>query len=155
MKAYGGSGYMDPDFLDLGISWRWSASRPCCFSPQGKSPRYPLDRSWVATEPVYTTWRRNNCWPYRESNSDPSVVQPVASLFLRCRNCVFKYLDEFNASKRRDNVVGIATGYGLDDRGVGVRVSVGTRFLPPQCLDQLWGPPSFLSNGYQGLFPRG
>jgi hypothetical protein len=25
----------------------------------------------------------------------------------------------------RDSAVGIATGYGLDDRGVGVRVSVG------------------------------
>jgi hypothetical protein len=28
----------------------------------------------------------------------------------------------------RDSVVGIATGYGLDDRGVGVRVPVGSKF---------------------------
>jgi hypothetical protein len=28
---------------------------------------------------------------------------------------------------RRDSVVGIATGYGLDDRGIGVRVPVGSR----------------------------
>jgi hypothetical protein len=27
----------------------------------------------------------------------------------------------------RDSAVGVATGYGLDDRGVGVRVPVGTR----------------------------
>jgi hypothetical protein len=27
-----------------------------------------------------------------------------------------------------DSVVGIATGYGLDDRGVGVRVPVGSQF---------------------------
>jgi hypothetical protein len=30
--------------------------------------------------------------------------------------------------KSRDNSVGIATGYGLDDQGVGVRVPVGQEF---------------------------
>jgi hypothetical protein len=29
----------------------------------------------------------------------------------------------------RGNVVGIATGYGLNDRGVGVRVAVGSRIF--------------------------
>jgi hypothetical protein len=29
----------------------------------------------------------------------------------------------------RGSVVGIATGYGLDDRGVGVRVPVGSRIF--------------------------
>jgi hypothetical protein len=46
-------------------------------------------------------------------------------------------------------VVGIATGYGLDDREVGVQVPVGSRiFSPPSRPDRLWGPPSLLSNGY-------
>jgi hypothetical protein len=50
----------------------------------------------------------------------------------------------------RDSVVGIATGYGLDERGVGVRVPVGSRiFSSPRRPDRLWGPPSFLSNGYR------
>jgi hypothetical protein len=29
----------------------------------------------------------------------------------------------------RDSIVGIASGYGLDDRGVGVRVPVGSRIF--------------------------
>jgi hypothetical protein len=40
------------------------------------------------------------------------------------------------------SVVGIATSYGLDDQGVGVRVPVGSRiFSPPNRLDRFWGPP--------------
>jgi hypothetical protein len=55
----------------------------------------------------------------------------------------------------RDSAVGIATGYGLDDRGVGVLVPVGSKiFYSPRRLDRLWGPPSLLSNGYQGIPPR-
>jgi hypothetical protein len=38
----------------------------------------------------------------------------------------------------RDSVVGIVTSYGLDDRGVGVRVLVGSRILSsPRHPDQL------------------
>jgi hypothetical protein len=43
----------------------------------------------------------------------------------------------------RDSTVNIATNYGLDDRGVGDRVPVGS-----QRPDRLWVPPSLLSNGY-------
>jgi hypothetical protein len=54
----------------------------------------------------------------------------------------------------RDSVVGIATGYGLDNRGVSVRVPVEARFFTSlRRPDQLWGAPN-LSNGYRGLFPR-
>jgi hypothetical protein len=47
--------------------------------------------------------------------------------------------------------VGIATGYGLDDRRVGVRVLIGSRiFISLCCPDRLWGPPNLLFDGCLG-----
>jgi hypothetical protein len=55
-----------------------------------------------------------------------------------------------------DTSVGIATGYGLDGRGAGVRVPVESRFFfCPRRPYRFWGPLSLLSNGYLGLFPGG
>jgi hypothetical protein len=57
--------------------------------------------------------------------------------------------------RNRDSAVGIAIGYGLDDRGVGVRVPVGSNiFSPPRRADRLCGPPNLMYNGYRELFPR-
>jgi hypothetical protein len=66
------------------------------------------------------------------------------------------FLQPSTISRSRDSVVDIATGYGLEDRGVRVRIPVGSRiFSSPRRPDRLWGPPSLLSNGYGGPFPRG
>jgi hypothetical protein len=50
--------------------------------PPGKEPPVPIEYEigWTR-EPVWTTWRIENSWPYRDSNSEPSVVQPVASRY--------------------------------------------------------------------------
>jgi hypothetical protein len=49
--------------------------------------------------------------------------------------------------------VDIATRYELKDRGVGVRVLLGSSIsTSPYHSDRLWGSPSLLSNGYRVLF---
>jgi hypothetical protein len=45
----------------------WSASRPGRFTPEERAPGTHWIGGWVD--------------PYRDSNSDPSVVQPVASRY--------------------------------------------------------------------------
>jgi hypothetical protein len=53
-----------------------------------------------------------------------------------------------------DSVVG--SGYGLDDREVGVRVPVGSRIVSSlRRPDRFWGPSNLLSKGYKRLFPGG
>jgi hypothetical protein len=46
-------------------------------------------------------------------------------LTLRVFLMVFRYYAPSSRKWSRDSVVGIATAYGLDDRGIGVRVPVG------------------------------
>jgi hypothetical protein len=79
-----GSGCIDLRFIDLSTSWRWVIRfTPLLLYPLRKSPRYSLDRigGWVGPEPVWTVWRSENSWPIRDSNSDPSVFNPVASFY--------------------------------------------------------------------------
>jgi hypothetical protein len=60
------------------------------------------------------------------------------------------------AGRNRNSVVGIATGYGLDDRGVRIRAPVRSRiFSSPRLPHRLWGLHSLLSSGYRGPFLRG
>jgi hypothetical protein len=64
---------------------------------------------------------------------------------------LYSFLHLLLFHRSRDSVVGMATGYGLDDRGIRVLVPVGSRiFTSPSRPNRLWGPPNLLSNGYRG-----
>jgi hypothetical protein len=73
-----GSVCIEPHFLDLGTSWRWVVS----FTPL--PGEWAPGTHWIGNwgGPQKWRWRHGeNSWHYRDSNSDPSVVQPVASRY--------------------------------------------------------------------------
>jgi hypothetical protein len=90
------------------------------------------------------------------------LVTSFSQRFRKMYNCPHLVSQDFIASAppppetlwSLDSSVGIATGYGLDDRGVGVRVPVESRIFSSTRPDRPWGSPNLLSNGYWGLFPR-
>jgi hypothetical protein len=90
---------------------------------------------------------------------EPSVVDRRGSLYcsielsswLAVNNCLLFVRLLCTILRSRDSVVGIVTGYGLDDRGVGVWVPVASRiFSSPSRPYRVWGPPNVISNGYRG-----
>jgi hypothetical protein len=72
MKAYGGSGCIDPHFLNWALAGgEWSFSRPGRFTPGERAPGTHWIGGWV--DPIAGL--------DVDSNSDPSVVEPVASRY--------------------------------------------------------------------------
>jgi hypothetical protein len=66
------------------VKWVVSFTLPSTL-PLGK--RSPVSIGWEtrwAPYPVWKIWRRENSWPYRDSNSVPSLIQPVASRYTDC-----------------------------------------------------------------------
>jgi hypothetical protein len=55
------------------------------------------------------------------------------------------------SAKSWDSAVGTATGYGLDDRGVGISVPLGSRIFPFSTKSR----PSLPSSGYLSSVPSG
>jgi hypothetical protein len=82
MKTYGGVDvYIHVFLTSAPFGGEWSASRTGLFNPGERLPGTHWIGGWMAPEPVWTLWERENSWPYRDLNSDPTVIQPVASQY--------------------------------------------------------------------------
>jgi hypothetical protein len=98
--------------------------------------RTVLQRVNAGTDTVDGTW-------FESRPFTCATPTPVLSLILRNMYAIQERWS-------RGSAVGIATGYGLDDQGARVRVTVGARIFTSPCRpDRLWGPPYLLSNGYR------
>jgi hypothetical protein len=62
----------------------WSASRPCRFTPREKAPGTHWIGGWVDPRAGLDNMEKRKFLPYRNSNSDLSVVQPVGSRYTDC-----------------------------------------------------------------------
>jgi hypothetical protein len=65
--------------LTSALVGEWSVSHPGRFTPGERAPA-PIgyEDGWVP-EPVWMIWGSESSWPYWDSNSELSVIQPVAS----------------------------------------------------------------------------
>jgi hypothetical protein len=65
------------------VGGEWSASRPGRFSPKERAPGTHWIGGWAGPRDGLDDGREKS-WPYRDSNSDPSVVQSVANRYTDC-----------------------------------------------------------------------
>jgi hypothetical protein len=121
------------------------------FNPSLLGTFFPTTDASISVWPTCNCRRRSTrLFFYRSSNILYLLIHTVLGV-------KWIYIFAFITKKVSwDSVVGIETGYGMDDRGVGVRVPVGSRiFASRPRPDRLWGLPNLLTNGYRGLFLRG
>jgi hypothetical protein len=121
---------------------------------RGKPRKTVSDLAGCRTFRMQTTYSQQSGIKHANPNIRPLCA---VALFERKFTYLFLYIFLFTCmpSVSQYSSVGIATGDGLDDRGVGVRVRGSKIFTPPCRPDRLWGSFSGISNGYRGLFPRG
>jgi hypothetical protein len=101
---------------------------------------------------IFAFHRRNACKSYwyainscRRSSRYGRRSESLVTSQRNGNHILFMNTVKCNGTGRAQSIYG--TGYGLDSRGVGVRVPVGVRlFSSLHRPGPIWGPPSFLSN---------
>jgi hypothetical protein len=105
-------------------------------------PRYRISWQTIFVILSVTPWNRSLRLPWRHIH------------LVNHNHSVICYLLLNNLNKSRGSSGATVSDYWLADRG-----SIPDRargfFLQPLRPDRLWSPPSLLSNGYRGSFPRG
>jgi hypothetical protein len=86
MKMYSGVDVYIHVFLNSAlVAAEWSASSPDRFNRGERAPCTHWIGGWVDPGTGLDDVEKGNSWPYRDSKSDPSVVQPVANLYTLSR----------------------------------------------------------------------
>jgi hypothetical protein len=151
--------------LKIGISWLWIWNQEWSilievFTIFSYHPEIFWDSSLkeVTSFPIYRSCNDPKCRSCLTESvcfklivnwvRNPSLIYVSVTVFINP-----KYFIQLTLNQRsRDSVVGIETGYGLHDSGVGVRVPVRSRiFSSSQRPDRHWGPLSLLSMGRGAL----
>jgi hypothetical protein len=123
---------------------------------RGCIPGYKAAGTW--SRALISIYFRGREWVYLYSHYLIRLIEqwtnlPISYTNIKVHHNLVSYVSELVS---RDIVVGIATGYGVEGRGVGVRVPVRSRIFSSPCRRKwIWDPPSLLSNGNRWLFPRG
>jgi hypothetical protein len=85
MKAYGGADAYIRVFLTSAlIIGEWSASRPRRFTTGERCPGDHWIGCWVGPRTGLDDVKKIKSRSYLDSNSEPSVVQPVANRYIDC-----------------------------------------------------------------------
>jgi hypothetical protein len=139
----------------------WSASRPGRFTPRERAPRAHWIGGWVGPRAVLdAVVKRTIPSPRQESNPRTPIVQLVASRHINWATPVPLVTHCFRNKPRivfdsRDSSVGIALGYGLDDRCSRVRFPAGTGnfSLHHRVQNSSGTHPASYPMGKRGSFP--
>jgi hypothetical protein len=75
MKLYVGVEVYIHVFLTLALVGS-ECHAPVAVLPGKDAPVPIVQKDWWAPEPVWIIWRSENYLPFRDSNSDPSTMQP-------------------------------------------------------------------------------
>jgi hypothetical protein len=127
MKTYGAWRYTSA-ILKLRTRWR-SSSWPCRFNPRERAPDTHCTGDWVDPTAGLEAMKRRKIltlWPILILFLHPCLPSGFFTSDVSCS--IHVHLSP-PPRPLRDCVVGIATSYGLDDRGVAVRVPVGSRIF--------------------------
>jgi hypothetical protein len=101
----------------------------------------------------------SECAKCKSSFTERGEFRDMSRRTLFCGGCYFLLIILSRMgfmTRSRASSVGIATGFGLDYREVGVRIPAGSRISTSPCRpDRLWGLPNLLYNGYRGAILGG
>jgi hypothetical protein len=81
MKEYGGVDVEIHVFLTSALVGEWSDSRPGHFTPRERDTFTRWKGGWVGPITGLDDVIEEKSCPHRDSNSDPSIVHPVASRY--------------------------------------------------------------------------